>query len=370
MIRQNMLIWLDILTPKQIFFLGELNKRLEENGHDIFKTTRRYREVNELLKLKAIDALVVGKHGGATLEGKLTASAHRIKELSRVISRVKPDLSVAFASPEAARTAYGLAIPHYTINDSPHSVAVARLTIPLAMKLFSPQIIPRKVWMNLGAEKDQIIQYNALDPIAWLRTVIPDKRVLNDLKLDTSKPILFFRAEESLAAYLLGYVSERESVIIPIINRLRDVCKKAIQIVALPRHMGQIPAFKATFQEGIIVPKTVIDGPSLLSFSSIFIGAGGTMTAEAALLGIPTISCYPREPTIVEKYLMREKLVLRIMNPEKIVKRVIKILNDYECIKKIQMERAKALTSKMEDPLNIIIREIEKESSPKSSQKR
>jgi hypothetical protein len=27
-----MLIWLDILTPKQIFFFGELNKRLEAKG--------------------------------------------------------------------------------------------------------------------------------------------------------------------------------------------------------------------------------------------------------------------------------------------------------------------------------------------------
>lgn len=364
MIKQTMLIWVDILTPKQIFFLGELNKRLEEKGHEVFKTTRRYREVNELFKLKAMDALVVGKHGGATLEGKLIASAHRIKELTRIISRVKPDLSVAFASPEAARTAFGLAIPHYTINDSPHSIAVARLTVPLATKLFSPKIIPKKVWLNLGARKDQIVQYNALDPMAWLRTSIPDKRVLYDLKLDTSKPIIFFRAEESLAAYLLGYVSERESVIIPIINRLREKCKIPIQIVALPRHMGQVPALKVAFQDEIIVPKKAIDGPSLLFFSSIFIGAGGTMTAEAALLGIPTISCYPRDPTLVEKYLVKEKLILRITNPEKMVKRVIKILHNYESVKETQREKAKALTSKMEDPLSCIMKEIERKNPP------
>ena len=72
-----MLIWLDILTPKQIFFLGELGKRLEDKGYDVFRTTRKYREADELLKLKDTNALVVGKHGGATLEGKLAASAHR-----------------------------------------------------------------------------------------------------------------------------------------------------------------------------------------------------------------------------------------------------------------------------------------------------
>jgi predicted glycosyltransferase len=367
MIKQIMRIWVDILTPKQIFFLGELNKRLEEKGHEVFKTTRRYREVNELFKLKEMDALVVGKHGGATLEGKLIASAQRIKELTRIISRVKPDLSIAFASPEAARTAFGLAIPHYTINDSPHSIAVARLTVPLATKVFSPKIIPKKVWIKLGAQKDKIIQYNALDPMAWLRTSLPNREVLYELKLDTSKPIIFFRAEESLAAYLLGYVSENESVIIPIINRLIEKCKIPIQIVALPRHMGQVPALKAAFQDDIIIPKKAIDGPSLLFFSSIFIGAGGTMSAEAALLGIPTISCYPRDPTLVEKYLVKEKLILRITNPEKAVRRVIKILHNYEHFKEAQSRKAKMLTSKMENPLSCIMKEIEKNNPPQST---
>jgi predicted glycosyltransferase len=131
--------------------------------------------------------------------------------------------------------------------------------------------------------------------------------------------------------------------------------------------MGQVPALKAAFQDEIIVPKTVIDGPSLLFFSTIFIGAGGTMTAEAALLGIPTISCYPREPTIVEKYLMKEKLIYRTRDPEKTVKRIIKILKMYDRVKETQKAKAKALTAKMEDPLSVIIKEIEKQTPHSSS---
>jgi predicted glycosyltransferase len=354
-----MLIWLDILTPKQILFLGELGERLEDEGYGVFITTRKYREVDEILKLTDVNALAVGKHGGATLEGKLAASAHRVEELSHLITRLKPDLSVAFASPEAARTAFGLAIPHYTINDSPHSVAVARLTIPLSSKLFSPKIIPKRTWINLGARKDQVVQYNALDPMAWLKKSIPDAKVLSDLDLDSSRPIIVFRAEESLASYLLGYALERESVIAPILNRLIEVCEKQIQIVALPRYANHVPVIKAAFRNRVTIPKKAVDGPSLLFFSSIFIGAGGTMTAEAALSGTPTISCYPRKPTLVEKYLMREKLILRITDPEKAVKKVMRILDNFESVRKTQKERAKALTSQMEDPLEIIMKVIE-----------
>ena len=356
-----MLVWLDFLTPKQLFFLGELGRRLEARGHDVFRTTRQYREVDTLVKLKNVEALVVGKYGGATLEGKLAASAQRIERLSHIISRLKPDASIAFASPDAARTSFGLGIPHFTVNDSPHSVFVAHLTIPLALKLFSPAVIPKAVWMKLGARRDQIVQYNALDPITWLKTFIPNPDVLSELGLDTSKPILVFRIEEAFASYLLGYSKVEEPIISSIINKLLERYDKPMQIVALPRYDEQIPIIRAAFNNRVIVPKRAIDGPSLLFFASAFIGAGGTMTAEAALLGTPTLSCYPREPTIVEEYLIKEKLVHRITDPEKASRQIIQILENHEEVHRTRQEKAKALTSKMEDPLDVIINVVEME---------
>ena len=356
-----MLVWLDFLTPKQLFFLGELGKRLETRGHDVFRTTRKHREIDTLIKLKNIDALVVGKYGGGTLEGKLAASAYRIERLSHIISKLKPTVSIAFASPDAARTAFGLGIPHFTVNDSPHSTFVARLTIPLALKLFSPAVIPKSVWRRLGARYDQIIQYNALDPVAWLRTFTPNSDVLSELGLDASKPILVFRAEEALASYLLGYSKVEEPTILLTINKFIEKYDKPVQIVAILRYDEQIPIVKAVFNDKIIVPKRAIDGPSLLFFTSVFIGAGGTMTAESALLGKPTLSCYPNKPTIVEKYLIKKKLINRVTDADNASKKIIQILNDYENVRELQREKAKALMTEMEDPLDVIVRMVEKE---------
>ena len=354
-----MLIWLDFSTPKQLFFLGELGKRLEAKEHDVFRTTRQYREVDDLIKLKNINALVIGKYGGATLEGKLAASAYRVERLSHIINRVKPALSIAFASPDAARTAFGLGIPHITVNDSPHSVSVARLTIPLSLKLFSPAVIPKMAWLRLGARRDQIVQYNALDPIAWLRSLTPNPDVLSELGLDVSKPIVVFRAEEALASYMLGYSRVEEPTILLTINKFIEKYKKPVQIVAILRYNEQIPIVKAAFNSKVIVPNSAVDGPSLLFFTSVFIGAGGTMTAESALLGTPTLSCYPNEPTIVENYLIKEKLIHRLTDADDASNKIIQILDDYENISKLQKERAKALVSKMEDPLDVIIDFVE-----------
>lgn len=354
-----MLIWLDLLTPKQVNFLGELGRKLEAGGHSVFRTTRKYREANELIKLKNLNVLSVGKYGGASLEGKLGASSDRIKKLSRIISRLKPDISIAFASPEAARTAFGLAIPHYTINDSPHSKFVARLTIPLSTKLFTPSIIPNKIWTRYGAKPKMIIKYNALDPIAWLRNFIPNPSVLSDLELDISIPIIVFRVEEAFASYLLNYTSAKESVTIPVIREIINNYQKPLQIVALPRYLEQIPLFMSVFHNNIRIPRKIVDGPSLVFFASIFVGAGGTMTAESALLGTPTISCFPRKPTIVEKYLIQKKLVSRETKPKKIAEKIFQILDDLENTRNKQRRKARNVTSTMEDPTEIIIKEIE-----------
>lgn len=354
-----MLVWLDFLTPKQLFFLGELSKMLESRGHDVFCTTRNHRELDLLTTLKNIHALRVGKYGGGTLEGKLAASAQRIERLSHIISKLKPALSIAFASPDAARVAFGLGIPHLTVNDSPHSIFVAKLTIPYASKLFSPAVIPKNVWLRLGASNTQIIQYNALDPVAWLRNFTPNPEVLHELGLDPLKPIVVFRAEEALASYLLGHSRVEEPTVLITIKKFIEKNKDPVQIVAVVRYDEQIPIVKAAFNDKVTVPTNAIDGPSLLFYTSVFIGAGGTMTAESALLGKPTLSCYPNEPTIIEKYLIKKKLINRVIDADKASKKIVQILKNYESVRKKQAETAQRLMSKMENPLDIIIKTVE-----------
>jgi len=53
----------------------------------------------------------------------------------------------------------------------------------------------------------------------------------------------------------------------------------------------------------------------------LFIGAGGTMTREAAVLGIPTISIYQDELLDVDKYLIKKGLMVhkRDLSPEFVV---------------------------------------------------
>jgi predicted glycosyltransferase len=345
-------IWIDVLTPKQVLFLGALTARLEKNGHKVFLTTRRYREVNQLLEMKGYKAKVIGEHGGASVFKKLRASAQRIASLAKQIKRVEPSLAISFSSVEAARVAFGLSIPHYCVSDSPHAVAVSRLSVPLSKRLFTPWIIPKKTWTRYGISSNNITTYRAIDPVVWIKGLRPDKKVLKDLNLDKDKPIVTIRPEETYAAYLLQDGLGQRSITEDVINNLMGV-DKDLQIVVVSRYGHEFANKWERFGKSVMVTRNIIDGPSLLAQSSLCIGAGGTMTAEAALLGIPSASVYPGEPTIVEKYLIRLGLVYRSLDPKHLVNTSIKMMSDRKLLKKNRALSRKLLKS-MEDPISVI----------------
>ena len=89
------------------------------------------------------------------------------------------------------------------------------------------------------------------------------------------------------------------------------------------------------------------DGKHLLNNTDIFIGSGGTMTAESALLGIPTIS-YNAIPNIIESYLVKKYLVKREKNPVKICNYIKKI---FTTSNRKHQKRVKKIVAEMEDPI-------------------
>ncbi len=342
-----MRIWLDILTPKQANMLGLLSDRLSSAGAEVGITARRYRELTQLLRIKGIGAKLIGEHGGGDLYSKLSASAERILSLARFAKRFAPDLAVSFSSPECARVAFGLGVKHYCISDSPHAVAVSRLTIPISEKLFSPKIIPKAAWERYGISRDSIIQYNALDPAAWI--------MANSPKPAPEDGLVVFRPEEARASYLLRGESDL-GFLRDFLGRLLELDAGARVLIAPRYDPAEFLGLERSFRN-VSVLRSVVDGVELLRRASAFVGRGGTMTAEAALMGIPTISCYPLAPTFVERYLIRVGLVRRIPDPKRAAEAAARVLRDPSHRTRAS-GLASELLSRMEDPIEVIARGI------------
>lgn len=340
-----MKIWIDILTPKQLLFSEPIIEKLGKK-HDLLCTSRDYEEVSKLAKIRNFDLIFVGKHGGGDKKSKLKASIDRMERLSRKIKIFSPDIVISFCSPEAARIAFGLGIKHIAFCDSPHAEAVMRLTIPIVQKLLIPLTIPKKEFSKYGIDERNIIQYKAIDAFVTIQRKIDEKAKL-PFKNNNRKNILI-RVEEEEASY-----TSKSSKIIPIIKKIEKEYENE-NIVVLGRYTKQIKNLQRIIGKKVKIVKMTYDGKHLLENTDIFIGSGGTMTAESALMGIPTIS-YNAVPNIIENFLVKKYLVKRETSPNKISNYIKKIFEDDS---NESQKKAKKIRKQMEDPIKKLIKTI------------
>jgi predicted glycosyltransferase len=320
---------------------------LHNSDHEVLCTSRKYREAAELAKIKKLDLTFVGSHGGADRYDKLREGARRTYELAEVVKQFEPDVAVTFSSPEGSRVAFGLGIRHIGFNDSPHSEAVAKLTIPLTSKLYCPWVIPYSAWSGYGIARKNIVYYRALDPAAWLKHHYDDD--IKEVKQDKKKRMILLRLEESKASYIADKKVSTTKMIDSFVGELWQ----SANIVVLCRYEDQIAEVESRYGNKVQVLRDVVDGTALVKSTQLFVGAGGTMTAEAALLGKPTISITPIQ-FYVQKYLVKSGLVKRASNSKSLVRLCRKMISD-ERYMQAQKKRAERILGRMEDPTERMI---------------
>jgi len=209
----------------------------------------------------------------------------------------------------------------------------------------------------MGIEPKNIIQYKTIDAAQ-----ITKQKVFfgcgTDINSRRRKTILI-RTPEDEAAY-----SSKQSDVVDIIKKIeKDFL--GCHITVLTRYKKQADLLKKKFsksaQSKFQIVSKVVDGEKKLLNSDVFVGSGGTMTAESALLGIPTIS-YNATPNRIEDYLVSKKIVTRCMTPNKVAERITHVFQltsyrgrGYERTRRL---RIKKFVNSLEDPYPILLKTI------------
>jgi len=340
-------IWMDALTPKQLIFLDAIGRGLKERGHDVFTTTRSYHDAAYVVQRLGLEATFVGSHGGRSIAAKLEASLRRSLELAKMMEGRSFDAAFSFSSPEAARVAFGLGIPHYAANDSPHSKAVARLTLPLSRLVFAPMAVPLSAWARLGVRTGDLRRYRAVDAAAWVKH--PERWPEPNETERKAKGSIVVRLEESQASYLLGGDGDALRTVISLADSFPE-----FRITVLARYAEQ-----EKLVAGLNGKVTLAEGPffgvNLVKDAALFVGRGGTMNAEAALLGVPTVSYFPGTPTYIDRYLEKEKLLVLVRSDTELVGAARTLLSEKGDARRA---RATRLLNRMVDPAEYIAKTL------------
>ena len=334
-------VWVDVLTPKQVLFFKPLVDELRSEGIEVLVTSRKYREVVPLAERVGLDLRYVGERGGKDPVEQLEAATRRQAEIIPLVKGFAPQVAVSVASAVCARVAFGLGAKHIAVNDSPHSVVAGKLSLPLSYHLMCPWVIPISAWSPFGIGRRQVTRYHALDPAAWLKR----KAYVGPVpQLDSGKKTITVRVQESDAPYLTGRDRGWTAVVLQRIAESFSECN----LVALCRYGYQVEEVRRTFGSKYIIPEEIVDGRGLLSATDLFVGMGGTMNAEAALMGVPAISAF-QGSLWTDAYLQKVGLLARVNGPDALLRQARLFLDD--AFKKKFGRKARRVLNSMEDPV-------------------
>lgn len=266
-----MRIIIDIGHPAHVHFFKNAIRILEKNGHEITVVTKDKDVTLKLLDRYQFDYINLGKPKNGLL-GKACGLLFFDCQLYKIARQLNPDLLLGFGSPYMAHVSKVIHKPYISFWDTENARLLTWLTYPFTDTICSPSC-----FQNDYGKKH--IRYAGYKELAYLHPnyFTPDASVLEELDISRDEKFIVVRFISLAASHDVG---------------LRGVKNASAFIKSLEKY-GRV----LISSEGEINPdleKYMLHiSPdkyhSLLSYASLYIGEGGTVATESALLGTPAI---------------------------------------------------------------------------------
>lgn len=279
------IIWLDASTPKRAVLASSLAKLLRGEGYETLITVRSYDYTIKVLDLIGERYVVTGVHGGASLRGKLIADIGRMVDLEVVVEEYEPKVLISYPSPPAARVAFGHGIPYIALGDTPHGIAMNRLSYPLATVAIFSEFIADEMERFVLKSFTTVETFRGVDEILWVKDFKPNVENVEKLGLKPYHYIVF-RPEEFKAHY---YRSIESSLILRLASKAAELGYTPAVIPRYEEHVREASSIK-----GVKILDKPFSGLDLEYFSIAVFTGGISMAREAALLGVPGVSLFDR----------------------------------------------------------------------------
>lgn len=302
-----MRVWIDMSNSPHPLLFAPVSRRLEREGHEVIVTVRDNAQTLELTRERWPDAEQIGTESPAGRVGKARAMAARVGALRRWARARRPDVALSHNSYGQIVAARSLGLPVVTAMDFEHQPA-NHLAFRLAGSVLLPEPLPLDAVRRQGARARKVVRYPGLKEELYLGDFEPDEAILDRLGVDRSSGgvVVVARMPPSRAAY--------HRVENPLFFEALEAvsAQPATVCVVLARFREQRRAVAELNLERCVVPERAVDSRSLMHAADLVLGAGGTMTREAALMGVPTYTLYAGEPPLVDAWLEAQGSLRRL----------------------------------------------------------
>lgn len=288
--------WIDLANAPHVTLFRPLVAELEARGERVLITCWDRGQTVPLTRQVWPEAREVGTAGfRKPLAEKATALWDRSTALLETLREEAVDVALGHNSYSQLLAARRARIPSITMMDYEHQPA-NHLAFRLADVVMTPTAIPHRRLRYYGAARRKLTQYHGYKEEITLADYVPDPAFRSRLGIG-EEPVAVLRPAPEGALYHRHQNTFFELV-------LDGLAARDTRILLAPRTAGQAQRYAGN--PGVTVLSKPVVGADLLYHADVVIGAGGTMTREAAILGTPTWSIFQGRPAAVDRSLMRE----------------------------------------------------------------
>jgi len=291
-----MKIWIDLSNSPHVNFFAGMIRELQED-HEVLLTCRPLANTIELLDIHALPYHVIGKHYGKRIVNKALGFIFRIFQLLVFLRGKRIDVSISHSSFYSPVVAWLLGIKSIYLNDNEHAQG-NKISFIFADRIMVPEFLDVRKVRRQWAATQKIITYPGVKEGIYLWYYQSKPSTAFNMQNKENNKAIFVRPEPWTAQYYNGKHNFLDKLLIDL--------KDTFHVVLLPRSKVQEEYYRESRFAGIAVPENSISLPDIMENCDLFIGAGGTMTREAAVLGIPTISIYQDKLLDVDKFLIEK----------------------------------------------------------------
>lgn len=290
-----MRVWVDLANSPHVAICDPIVRRLEDEGARVFVTARDHAQTLELARERWPNVEAVGGESPAGLARKGASILSRARTLALFAHDYRPDVAFAHGSYAQVVGARLVGVPAVTMMDYEGQPA-NHLSFRLSQQVVVPSVFPEEALRRLGVRPRHVRRYQGFKEELYLASFTPDPTVIRSLGLDVKRLLVVMRCGPDGALYQRGRNSRIDALI-------EAAIAAEAQVVLLPRIREHRVRYSGV--TGLTVPEHPVDGRSLVGLADLMIGAGGTMTREAALLGTPAYTIFNGRLPAVDRELVR-----------------------------------------------------------------
>ncbi len=324
-----MKIWIDFGNTPQVSFWIPFIKEFEDEKHELLLTCRDSGNTVALLKLNGLRFQVIGEGAGNGKLQKMLLFLKRLVKLYSFIRKNRPDIAASqssFYQPVVSRL---LGIPCIYTNDNEHAKGNL-FGFWFAKKVILPIALQNENFTRRKPLKSKVSFYPSVKEAIYLSQQ-DGWFSLND----TIRNVIYFRPEPWSAQYYKGPLNFFDETLIQLSSKYK--------VIILPRDKNQVEHFKQQMFGNLIVAENPLKLKEIAGNCKLFIGAGGSMTRELAVLGIPVVSVYQDKMLEVDNYLVDRGCMT--INPKITYEEILSILQENKTEQKNSLVLAEGIES-------------------------